>query len=120
MIEHDINQGLQPFFVCATVGTTSTTAIDPLTEISHLCQQYQLWLHVDAALAGSAAICPEHRWLHQGMEFASSYCFNPHKWLLTNFDCDCFYVADRSVLIKTLGIHPEYLKKQRFSHWRSV
>ena len=110
MIEDDINHGLQPFFVCATVGTTSTTAIDPLTEIGRVCQQYKLWLHVDAALAGSAAICPELRWLHQGMEFASSYCFNPHKWMLTNFDCDCFYVADRAVLIKTLGIHPEYLK----------
>jgi aromatic-L-amino-acid decarboxylase len=110
MIEDDIKHGLQPFFVCATVGTTSTTAIDPLTEIGRVCQQYKLWLHVDAALAGSAAICPELRWLHQGMESANSYCFNPHKWMLTNFDCDCFFVADRAVLIKTLGIHPEYLK----------
>ncbi len=109
-IKDDIKQGLQPFFVCATIGTTSTTAIDPLAEIGDLCQQYNLWLHVDAALAGSAAICPELRWLHQGMEQANSYCFNPHKWMLTNFDCDCFYVADRSTLIKTLGVDPEYLK----------
>jgi aromatic-L-amino-acid decarboxylase len=109
-IEDDLNNGLQPFFVCATVGTTSSTAIDPLTEIGNICQQYELWLHVDAALAGSAAICPELRWLHQGMELASSYCFNPHKWMLTNFDCDCFYVANRAALIKTLGVDPEYLK----------
>ncbi len=110
VIEDDLQQGLLPFFVCATVGTTSSTAIDPLVEISSVCKQYKLWLHVDAALAGSAAICPELRWLHQGMATASSYCFNPHKWMLTNFDCDCFYVADRSALIKTLGVNPEYLK----------
>jgi aromatic-L-amino-acid decarboxylase len=109
-IKDDINNGLQPFFVCATIGTTSSTAIDPLTTIGPICQQYTLWLHVDAALAGSAAICPELRWLHQGMESASSYCFNPHKWMLTNFDCDCFYVSDRSVLIKTLGVDAEYLQ----------
>ena len=109
-IENDINQGLQPFFVCATIGTTSTTAIDPIDAIGRICTQHMLWLHVDAALAGSAAICPELRWLHQSLEFANSYCFNPHKWLLTNFDCDCFYVRDRTALIKTLGVNPEYLK----------
>ena len=109
-IENDINQGLQPFFVCATIGTTSTTAIDPIDAIGRICTQHKLWLHVDAALAGSAGICPELRWLHQSLEFANSYCFNPHKWLLTNFDCDCFYVRDRTALIKTLGVNPEYLK----------
>jgi aromatic-L-amino-acid decarboxylase len=109
-IEDDIKQGLQPFFVCATIGTTSTTAIDPLVAIGRICSQHKLWLHVDAALAGSAAICPELHWLHQGLEYANSYCFNPHKWMLTNFDCDCFYVTDRSALIKTLGVNPEYLR----------
>jgi aromatic-L-amino-acid decarboxylase len=109
-IEDDINQGLQPFFVCATIGTTSTTAIDPLAAIGRICSQHKLWLHVDAALAGSAAICPELHWLHEGLEYANSYCFNPHKWMLTNFDCDCFYVTDRSALIKTLGVNPEYLR----------
>lgn len=109
-IEQDINKGLKPFFVCTTIGTTSTTAIDPLDTIGHICNRHKIWLHVDAALAGSAAICPELRWLHQGLESANSYCFNPHKWLLTNFDCDCFYITDRSALIKTLGVNPEYLK----------
>ncbi|HFD11272.1 MAG TPA: aspartate aminotransferase family protein [Crenotrichaceae bacterium] len=109
-IDNDITQGLKPFFVCATIGTTSTTAIDPVDKIGRICERHNIWLHVDAALAGSAAICPEQRWLHQGLEYAHSYCFNPHKWLLTNFDCDCFYVKHRSSLIKTLGIHPEYLK----------
>ncbi len=110
LIENDIQQGLQPFFVCATIGTTSTTAIDPITEIGKICSKHNLWLHVDAALAGSAAICPEFHWLHQGLQHANSYCFNPHKWMLTNFDCDCFYVKDRSALIKTLSVNPEYLK----------
>lgn len=111
-VNNDINQGLIPFFVCATIGTTSTTAIDPLIEIGRICTKHNLWLHVDAALAGSAAICPELQWLHEGLEFANSYCFNPHKWLLTNFDCDCLFVTDRNALIKTLGVNPEYLKNQ--------
>jgi aromatic-L-amino-acid decarboxylase len=109
-IRADLDAGLTPFFVCATVGTTSATAIDPVSAIGTICRQYGLWLHVDAALAGSAAICPEFRWVHEGVDLADSYCFNPHKWLLTNFDCDCFYVADRATLIKTLSVVPEYLR----------
>lgn len=109
-IEQDLARGLQPFFVCATVGTTSSTAVDPLSEIGEICQREGLWLHVDAALAGSAAVCPEFRGLHKGVEHADSYCFNPHKWLLTNFDCDCLYVADRRSLTGALAILPEYLK----------
>jgi aromatic-L-amino-acid decarboxylase len=111
-IAGDLEQGWTPFFVCATVGTTSSTAIDPVREIGALCRREGLWLHVDAALAGSAAICPEHRALHDGVELADSYCFNPHKWLLTNFDCDCFWVADRAALIRTLSVLPEYLRNQ--------
>lgn len=111
-IARDREQGALPFFACATVGTTSSTAIDPVRAIGATCAREGVWLHVDAAHAGSAAICPEFRALHDGVELADSYCFNPHKWLLTNFDCDCFYVADRTALIRTLSILPEYLRNQ--------
>ncbi len=102
--------GLVPCFVIATVGTTASNAIDPLPEIGRICQELGLWLHIDAAMAGTAAICPEYRHLQNGVELADSYAFNPHKWMFTNFDCDCFYVADRAALIQTLSILPEYLK----------
>jgi len=94
------------------VGTTASTAIDPLPAIAEVCRREGVWLHVDAAHAGSAAICPEFRGMHAGLEHADSYCFNPHKWLLTNFDCDCFYVANRAELIRTLGVLPEYLRNE--------
>ena len=111
-IEQDIADGLIPAFVCATVGTTSSTAFDSITEIGSICSEFGIWLHVDAAMAGSAAICPEYRFIHKGLEFAQSYCFNPHKFLLTNFDCSCFYVSDRDALIDSLTITPEYLKNK--------
>ena len=111
-IEQDITDGLTPAFVCATVGTTSSTALDSLTQIGSICSEFGIWLHVDAAMAGSAAICPEYRFIHKGLEFANSYCFNPHKFLLTNFDCSCFYVSDRDALINSLSITPEYLKNK--------
>lgn len=111
-IETDRAEGHTPFLVSATVGTTSSTAVDPVRAMGEICRRHHLWLHVDAAHAGSAAVCPEFRWLHDGLELADSYCFNPHKWLLTNFDCDCFYVADRAALIRTLTILPEYLRNQ--------
>jgi aromatic-L-amino-acid decarboxylase len=109
-IEQDRRAGQVPCFVCATVGTTSSQAIDPVAEIGRLCQQHGIWLHVDAAMCGTAALCPEFRWIHQGLELADSYCFNPHKWMFTNFDCDCFWVADRKALIRTLSVLPEYLR----------
>jgi aromatic-L-amino-acid decarboxylase len=109
-IATDRQAGRTPCFVCATVGTTSSTAIDPVPAIAAICRREGLWLHVDAAHAGSAAICPELRWVHAGVEHADSYCFNPHKWLLTNFDCDCFYVADRAALVATFSVTPEYLR----------
>jgi len=109
-VEQDIRDGLTPAFVCATVGTTSSTALDPLTEIGNICSEFGIWLHVDAAMAGSAAICPEYRFIHEGLELAQSYCFNPHKFMLTNFDCSCFYVSNRDALIDSLSITPEYLK----------
>jgi aromatic-L-amino-acid decarboxylase len=111
-IRRDRDAELLPFFVCATVGTTSSNAIDPVAEIGSICQREGLWLHVDAAMSGTAALCPEFRHIHRGLECADSYCFNPHKWMFTNFDCDCFYVADRSALIRTLSILPEYLKNR--------
>lgn len=111
-IAQDRQAGLHPFFVCATVGTTSSYAFDPLTEIGEICREEGLWMHVDAAMAGTAAVCPEFRFIHQGIEYADSYCFNPHKWMFTNFDCDCFYVADRASLIRALSILPEYLRNK--------
>jgi aromatic-L-amino-acid decarboxylase len=111
-IRADLAAGRRPCFVCATVGTTSSTAIDPVAEIAAIARRHGLWLHVDAALAGTAALCPEFRPLFQGLELADSYAFNPHKWMFTNFDCDCFWVADRAALIRTLSILPEYLKNQ--------
>jgi aromatic-L-amino-acid decarboxylase len=111
-IENDRKSGLTPFFVCATAGTTSSNAIDPVPEIGEVCREHNLWLHVDAAMSGTAALCPEFRYLHDGLEFADSYCFNPHKWMFTNFDCDCFYVADRKLLVQALSVLPEYLRNQ--------
>ncbi len=111
-IKEDRDRGFLPCFVCATVGTTSSNAIDPVTEIGRICRDEGLWLHVDAAMSGTAALCPELRYIHDGVELADSYCFNPHKWMFTNFDCDCFYVADRAALIKTLSILPEYLRNK--------
>jgi len=111
-IEKDRRAGLIPCFVCATLGTTSSNAMDPLPEIGKICHREGIWLHVDGAMAGAAAICPEYRHFQSGLELADSYCFNPHKWMFTNFDCDCFYVADRAVLINTLSVLPEYLRNQ--------
>src|ERR1700680_3705180 len=111
-IAHDLAAGLVPFFVCATVGTTSSNAIDPVPEIGRICRQHDLWLHVDAAMSGTAALCPEFRHIHNGVELVDSYCFNPHKWMFTNFDCNCFWVADHTALMQTLSILPEYLRNQ--------
>jgi aromatic-L-amino-acid decarboxylase len=111
-IEADLLDGRRPCFVCASVGTTSSTAIDPVSAIADICRKFGLWLHVDSALAGTATLCPEFRYLHDGLEKVDSYCFNPHKWMFTNFDCDCFFVADRAHLIRTLSILPEYLKNK--------
>ena len=108
----DAEEGLTPCYVAATVGTTSSNAMDPLPAIGAVCQKHGLWMHVDAAMSGAAAVCPEFRFIHDGLEYADSYCFNPHKWMFTNFDCDCFYVADRKTLIETLSILPEYLRNK--------
>ncbi len=111
-IEQDRQAGLIPFFACATVGTTSSGATDPIREIGEICQKHGLWCHVDAAMYGTAAICPEYRHINEGVELVDSYTFNPHKWMFTNFDCNCFFVANRQALIKALTILPEYLRNQ--------
>ena len=111
-IAADCRAGLTPFFACATIGTTSSNAMDPVAAIGEICRQHNLWLHVDAAMSGTAMLCPEFRHLQNGLEFADSYNFNPHKWMFTNFDCNCFWVADRKALIETLSILPEYLRNQ--------
>jgi aromatic-L-amino-acid decarboxylase len=109
-IAADRAAGLVPCFACATVGTTSSHAMDPLRQLGEVCRAAGVWLHVDAAMAGSAAICPQFRHFQDGVELADSYCFDPHKWLFTNFDCSVLYVADRRALVDALSILPEYLK----------
>lgn len=111
-MQKDRAAGLVPFFVCATVGTTSSNALDPVPQIGRIARHHGLWLHVDAAMSGTAALCPEFRHIHDGLEYADSYCFNPHKWMFTNFDCDAFYVADRKPLVQTLSVLPEYLRNK--------
>ena len=108
----DREAGRVPAFVCATVGTTSSLAVDPVAEIGEVCREHGAWLHVDGAMAGTAALCPELRWIHRGLEAVDSYCFNPHKWMFTHFDCDCFWVRDRASLVRTLSILPEYLRNR--------
>ncbi|MCK4363547.1 MAG: DegT/DnrJ/EryC1/StrS family aminotransferase, partial [Candidatus Aminicenantes bacterium] len=109
-VERDKKDGLQPACVVATLGTTSSTAIDPLAAIGKICRRHSLWLHVDAAFAGTAAILPEKKSMLEGAEDMDSFVFNPHKWMLTNFDCSAYFVKDPDVLIRTFEIHPEYLK----------
>jgi aromatic-L-amino-acid/L-tryptophan decarboxylase len=110
LIAADLAAGLTPALVVASVGATGTGAVDPVRELAEVAHQHGAWLHVDAAWAGVAAICPELRWLNDGVEYADSYGTNPHKWLLTNFDCNAFWVADRAALIGALSILPEYLR----------
>ena len=111
-IRADLEGGLTPFFICAAVGTTSSMAVDNVQAITDVVRREaaDIWVHVDAAMAGTAAVCPEYRWIHDGVEAADSYCFNPHKWMFTNFDCNAFWVRDRKQLIDALSILPEYLR----------
>jgi len=107
----DVADGYVPFFVVGTVGTTSSTAIDPIAEIATIATEHGAWIHVDAAFAGSAAVAPELRpRVNSGLEAVDSYSFNPHKWLLTNFDAAAYWVADQHSLTSAMAIVPEYLK----------
>jgi len=109
-IREDLDAGLKPCAVVAAIGTTGTVAVDPLEKIAEICKKYGIWLHVDAAYAGTALLLPEYRWMIKGIEQADSFVFNPHKWMFTNFDCSVYLVKDAGLLIKTFEILPEYLK----------
>lgn len=109
-IQEDLENGYRPICIVAAIGTTGTTAIDPLKEIAAISQKFNIWLHVDAAYAGSALILPEFQWMIEGIEQVDSFVFNPHKWLLTNFDCSVYFIKDKESLLKTFEVLPEYLK----------
>lgn len=106
----DINDGKKPCCVVVAIGTTGTVAIDPLKPIAEICHKHGVWLHVDAAFAGTALILPEYQWMAEGMEMADSFVFNPHKWMFTNFDLSVYLVKDVDALIRTFEVLPEYLK----------
>lgn len=108
-IERDIANGQKPVCVVAALGTTGTVAFDPLQEIAQICRHCDIWLHVDAAYAGSALVLPEYRWMIEGIDGVDSFVFNPHKWMFTNFDCSAYFVRDKETLIRTFEILPEYL-----------
>lgn len=110
MVRDDLAAGLVPFWVCSTHGTTSSGAFDPTSAIGAVARRHGLWLHVDAAMHGIAALEPTLRWVNDGLEVADSYCTNPHKWMGVNFDCDLFWVRDRASLLGALSILPEYLR----------
>ncbi|WP_274911224.1 pyridoxal phosphate-dependent decarboxylase family protein [Streptomyces sp. WZ-12] len=125
-IRSDLAAGLTPLMVVATRGTTSHLSFDPLEDIGPICRGYGVWLHVDAAYAGVAAVCDELRWVNDGVHYADSYCTNPHKWLLTNFDCDLLWVTDPEALVGALSVLPEYLRNAAsesgrvtdYRHWQ--
>jgi histidine decarboxylase len=123
-IEQDKCDGLIPFFVCATLGTTGTCAFDCLSEIGPLCKAQDVWLHIDAAYAGSALLCPEFRKFSKGVEYATSFVFNPSKWLMVHFDCTCFWVDNVNMLHQTFTVDPLYLKHKYsgaaidYMHWQ--
>lgn len=109
----DLRAGLVPFFCCATAGTTSSMAFDPVPAIAELCAEAGMWCHVDAAMAGSAAVCPELRWVIEGAGAVDSWSFNPHKWLFTTFDCSCLWFRDARPVVEALSITPAYLRDAR-------
>lgn len=109
-IAKDRANGFLPFFVCATIGTTSSNGIDDISVIGEIANNENLWMHVDAAMSGTAAICPEFRDSNKGLDLADSYNFNPHKWMFTNFDCSALFVKNKKDIINALSILPEYLK----------
>jgi aromatic-L-amino-acid decarboxylase len=121
-MKQDRAAGLTPCMVCATVGTTSTGAIDPIAPIADAAAREApgAWLHIDAAYAGAACVCPEFRSIIDGVERADSFNFNPHKWLLSNFDCSAFWTRDRAALTHALSINPEYLKTAATDSGRTI
>lgn len=109
-IEKDIDSGLVPLYICATIGTTACGAVDPIEELGKVADEYKLWLHIDAAHAGSACICPEYQHFLDGVKLASSISMNPHKWFLTNMDCCCLWLKEPRFLVDSLSSNPEYLE----------
>ena len=116
VIEDDVAAGYQPLCVVAAIGTTGSLAMDPLRQLGEICEEFGLWLHVDAAYAGTALVLPEYRHLIGGIELADSFVFNAHKWMFTNFDCSIYFVKDRDLLVNTFAILPEYLKTKADGH----
>ncbi|XP_038123779.1 histidine decarboxylase [Cyprinodon tularosa] len=123
-IQEDRRRGLVPFMLCSTLGTTGVCAFDKLSELGPICKEEGLWLHVDAAYAGSAYFCPELRWSLNGIEFAQSFVFNPSKWMMVHFDCTAFWVKDKYKLQQTFSVDPVYLRHENsraatdFMHWQ--
>lgn len=109
-IKKDIEAGYVPCCVVAAVGTTGTVAVDPVAPIAAICKKHNVWLHIDAAYAGTALLLPEYQWMIEGIDQADSFVFNPHKWMFTNFDCSAYFVKDAQTLIRTFEVLPEYLK----------
>lgn len=111
-VEEDIASGLLPIAVVSAVGTTATTAVDPIDVIGGIARRHEMWHHVDAAYAGTAMTCEEFRAYQPGLDAVDSYTFNPHKWMMVNFDCNILWVADREPLIDTMSILPPYLRNE--------
>lgn len=109
-IKEDLEKGFRPLCVISALGTTSSTAVDPIKEISEICQSFDVWHHIDAAFAGTALLLSEYQELIEGHELADSYVFNPHKWMFTNFDCTIMYLKEPRYLVNTFSMTPEYLK----------
>jgi glutamate/tyrosine decarboxylase-like PLP-dependent enzyme len=119
-ILNDLASGLKPCAVVATTGTTTSTALDPVEAIARVAKKYGIWLHVDAAMAGSAMILPECRWMWQGIEDADSLVLNPHKWLGIAFDCSLYYVRDPQHLVRVMSTNPSYLQSSADAQVRNL
>ncbi len=119
-VEADVEGGFVPFFACSTHGTTSSMAFDPTTAIADVCDVHGIWLHVDAAMSGIAALAPEHRWVNEGLDRVASYATNPHKWMGVNFDCTLFWVTERAALLGALSILPEFLRSEAAASGRAI
>lgn len=123
-IKEDREAGLIPFYVVATLGTTSSCTFDNLEEIGPVCNVNKVWLHIDAAYAGAAFTCPEYRYLMKGVEMADSFDFNPHKWMLVTFDCSAMWLKDPNWLVDAFNVDPLYLKHDQqgsapdYRHWQ--
>ncbi|XP_032674114.1 aromatic-L-amino-acid decarboxylase-like [Odontomachus brunneus] len=122
-IKEDVEKGFIPFYVVATLGTTGTCAFDNLDEIGPICKQYDIWLHIDAAYAAAAFVCPEYRYLMSGVEYADSFNMNAHKWLLVNFDASILWVKDSRRLVQAFNINRIYLPLEKdvvpdYRHWQ--